>query len=182
MVTDVKDAASCLCCQPALRSAERRITEELSRRGMLAGAASAVAYLGVASRLQAAETPPTVVTNFQLFDGTSSNLRSGVQLLIEDGRIKDVVAGSAGAPEGARMIDCGGRVLMPGLIDAHWHALFAGMPLAELMTSDVDHIIQVAGTQAERTLMRGFTTVRDLGGPSFPLKKLIDAGQIAGPR
>jgi imidazolonepropionase-like amidohydrolase len=102
--------------------------------------------------------------------------------LIEDARIKDVAAGAPGAPEGAKVIDCGGHVLMPGLIDAHWHALLAGLSNTEMMTSDADHIVRAAGAQAERTLMRGFTTVRDLGGPSFPLKKKIDAGQVVGPR
>jgi imidazolonepropionase-like amidohydrolase len=105
-----------------------------------------------------------------------------MHLLIEGGLIKDVAGGAPGAPEGAKMIDCGGHVLMPGLIDAHWHTTFAGLALTELMTSDVDHIVQAAGSQAERTLMRGFTTVRDLGGPAFPLKKAIDAGQTVGPR
>ena len=175
-------AASCLCCHPTLRSADQRITRELSRRGMLVGAASAIAYLGLAPRAQSAATPPTVFTNFRLFDGKSSNLRSGVQLLIEEGRIKEVATGSAGAPEGARLIDCGGRVLMPGLIDAHWHTMFAGLPITELLTADIGAIIRAASAQAERTLMRGFTTVRDLGGPSFPLKKAIDDGQTVGPR
>jgi imidazolonepropionase-like amidohydrolase len=177
-------AASCLCCQPTLRSAERRITGELSRRDMLAGTVSALAGLGFAPGPQAATTPPTptVFTNFQLFDGKSSSLRSGVHLLIEDGRIKDVAGGSPGAPEGARLIDCGGRVVMPGLIDAHWHTMFAGLPITALMTADIGFIVLAASAQAERTLMRGFTTVRDLGGPSFPLKQAIDAGLAIGPR
>ena len=152
---------------------------------MLAGAAGALASLGFAPRASAQATravPPTVFTNFQLFDGKSSSLRGGVHLLIEDAKIKDVAGGSPGAPEGAKLIDCGGHVLMPGLIDAHWHALVAGMTLKELMSSEVDHIVRAAGAQAERTLMRGFTTLRDLGGPVFPLKKAIDAGQVVGPR
>jgi len=149
---------------------------------MLSGAASAITGLGLASRAQAAATPPIVFTNVRLFDGRSPNLRGGVHVLIEDAKIKDVAGGSPGAPEGARLIDCGGHVLMPGLIDAHWHALLAGLTLTEMMTSDADHVIGAAGAQAERTLMRGFTTVRDLGGPVFPLKKAIDAGQTVGPR
>jgi len=181
-VTHEEGFACCPCCQPALRDAERRITGELSRRGMLAGAASLIAGLGTAPRAQAATTPPTVFTNFRLFDGTSSGLRGGLHLLIEDGRIKEVASRSPGMPEGAKLIDCGGHVLMPGLIDAHWHALLAGLTLTEMMTSDVDHVIGAASAQAERTLMRGFTTVRDLGGPSFPLKKAIDAAQTVGPR
>jgi imidazolonepropionase-like amidohydrolase len=149
---------------------------------MLSGAASAVAGLGLASTANATATPPIVFTNVRLFDGRSPNLRGGVQVLVEDATIKDVAAGSPGTPDGARLIDCGGHVLMPGLIDAHWHTLLAGLTLTEIMTSDVEHVIGGARGQAERTLMRGFTTVRDLGGPSFPLKKEIDAGQTVGPR
>jgi imidazolonepropionase-like amidohydrolase len=178
-------AAGCLCCQPELRSAARRITGELSRRGMLTGGAGALAALGFAPRALAAATPqprPTVLTNFQLFDGKSSALRGGQSLFIEGGRIKAVAGAGQGAPEGAQTLDCGGRVLMPGLIDAHVHVMFASLNPAQLMTADVGFIFLAASAQAERTLMRGYTTVRDLGGPSFPLKKAIDAGLAVGPR
>jgi imidazolonepropionase-like amidohydrolase len=176
------EGAMCPCCQPALRRAEERIASELSRRGMLAGAAGAIVGLGLASQAKAQALPPTMFTNFRLFDGTTSSLRGGLHLLIEDGRIKDVAGGAPGTPHGARLIDCGGHVLMPGLIDAHWHTMFAGLAITELLTSGVDIILKAASKEAERTLMRGFTTVRDLGGPSFPLKKAIDAGQTVGPR
>ena len=70
---------------------------------------------------------------------------------------------------------------MPGLIDAHWHAmLIAGSP-AEAM-GDVGYNNLVAGDEATDTLMRGFTTVRDVGGPVFGLKRAIDEGIIEGPR
>jgi imidazolonepropionase-like amidohydrolase len=175
-------ATPCWCCQPALQAADRRITRNLSRRGMLAGA---FAGLGLASGARAAtpaQTPPTVFANFMLFDGTSPALRGGLRLLIEDGRIKQIVSGEVAPPAGAQLIDCGGRVLMPGLIDAHWHVIFAGLPITTLMTADIGFIVLAASAQAERTLMRGFTTVRDLGGPAFPLKQAIDSGLAAGPR
>lgn len=178
-------AASCICCQPALRSADRRITRELSRRGMLAGAAGAFAGLGLAPRANAQAArpaPPTVITNFRLFDGKSPGLRGGQSLRIEDGRIKQLAGAGQGAPEGAQLVDCGGRVLMPGLIDAHWHVMFASLDPAQLMTADIGFVFLSASAQAERTLMRGFTTVRDLGGPSFALKKAIDSGLAVGPR
>ena len=117
-----------------------------------------------------------------LFDGKSSTLREGLRLLVEGGRIKSVAAGSPAAPEGARTIDCGGRVVMPGLIDAHWHSVFAALPVSSLFAADVGYIFLAASAEAERTLMRGFTTVRDLGGPSFPLKQAIDEGIVSGPR
>ncbi len=86
------------------------------------------------------------------------------------------------SPADAVTIDCGQRVLMPGLIDAHWHALFAALPVAVLMTADPGYIFAAATAEARRTLMRGFTTVRDLGGPVFSFKRAIDEGLIPGPR
>jgi len=179
-------SASCACCRPALRDADRRIRRELSRRGVLAGATGSLAGLGLSSKVRAATgsraAPPIVLTNFRLFDGRSPTLRGGVRLLIEDGLIRHATNGDTGAPDGAQLVDCGGRVLMPGLIDAHWHTVFAGLPVTALMTADVGFIFLAASAQAERTLMRGFTTVRDLGGPAFPLKQAIDGGMATGPR
>src|SRR5262245_18816792 len=80
------------------------------------------------------------------------------------------------------MIDCGGRVMMPGLIDAHWHTMFAALSVPALFSADVGYVFLAASAEAERTLMRGFTTVRDLGGPSFALKQAIDDGLVPGPR
>jgi imidazolonepropionase-like amidohydrolase len=71
---------------------------------------------------------------------------------------------------------------MPGLIDAHWHSIFAALPVAALFAADIGYIFLAASAEAERTLMRGFTTVRDLGGPSFALKQAIDDGLVSGPR
>ena len=71
---------------------------------------------------------------------------------------------------------------MPGLIDAHWHTMLVRPTPAALLTDDVGYLNLVAGAEATDTLMRGFTTVRDVGGPSFGLKRAIDEGIIAGPR
>ena len=127
-------------------------------------------------------TPPIVFTNFLLFDGKSNALRGGLALIVEGGRIKAVATGNPAGPEGSRTIDCGGRVVMPGLIDAHWHCIFAALPISTLFAADVGYIFLAASAEAERTLMRGFTTVRDLGGPSFALKQAIDEGLVPGPR
>src|SRR5208337_60380 len=109
-------------------------------------------------------------------------LRGGLRLLIEGDHIRAVAPGDAGAPAGARIINCGGRTVMPGLIDAHWHTIFAALPVSSLFSADVGYIFLAASAEAERTLMRGFTTVRDLGGPSFALKQAIDDGLARGPR
>jgi imidazolonepropionase-like amidohydrolase len=177
--------SSCVCCRPLMQSATRRINAGLSRRGFVAGMGASLAALGFVRRAGAqpeAAPPPIVFTNFRLFDGVSAELRAGLRLFIEGDRIKAIEAGDVGAPEGARVIDCGGRTVMPGLIDAHVHTIFAGLPASSLLTADMGYIFLAAGEEAERTLMRGFTTVRDLGGPSFALKQAIDDGLARGPR
>ncbi len=184
---DLSDHPTCLCCQPQLRLAAHRINRDLSRRGFIAGAGASLAYLGLfrpdpAHAASAGPIRPVVFSNFLLFDGNSKALRGGLRLLVEDNRIKAIAAGELTAPDGAQTIDCGGRVVMPGLIDAHWHTIFAALPLPVLFSADIGFILLAASAEAERTLMRGFTTVRDLGGPSFALKQAIDQGLATGPR
>ena len=70
---------------------------------------------------------------------------------------------------------------MPGLIDAHWHAMLVRATPAQAF-GDVGYNNLVAGDEATDTLMRGFTTVRDVGGPVFGLKRAIDEGIVKGPR
>ena len=71
---------------------------------------------------------------------------------------------------------------MPGLIDAHWHTTMAGVPLQTVLLAPFAYTMIAAGREAGATLMRGFTSVRDLAGPAFGLKMAIDAGVITGPR
>ena len=179
------DGAGCLCHRSEIRALTRRIDRDLSRRGFIAGAGASVASLALFGQAKAQTVQvsrPITFTNFRLFDGRDRNLRDGLRLLVEGNRITAVAQGDQGAPDGAQVIDCGGRVIMPGLIDAHWHALFAALPAQRLLTADVGYMFTVATAEAQRTLMRGFTTVRDLGGPVFALKQAIDEGLVPGPR
>ncbi|HEY1429115.1 MAG TPA: amidohydrolase family protein, partial [Candidatus Tumulicola sp.] len=75
-----------------------------------------------------------------------------------------------------------GRALIPGLIDAHWHSMWATVPMQVLAMSDIGYLHLLAARSAEQALMRGFTTVRDAGGPAFSLKRAIDGGHVPGPR
>ena len=176
----------CSCCGGELQSVTRRINADLSRRGFVAGMGASLAALGLprAARAQSASTPtpPIVFTNFLLFDGKSNALRGGLLSSSRAGGSRRSRPGTPAGPEGARTIDCGGRVVMPGLIDAHWHCIFAALPIPTLFAADIGYIFLAASAEAERTLMRGFTTVRDLGGPSFALKQAIDEGLVPGPR
>jgi imidazolonepropionase-like amidohydrolase len=80
------------------------------------------------------------------------------------------------------VVEGGGRTLMPGMIDMHWHTMLVRPTIASLLSDDVGHLNLMAGAEATATLMRGFTTVRDMGGPAFGLKQAIDEGTIVGPR
>jgi imidazolonepropionase-like amidohydrolase len=183
---EAPESPGCSCCRGELQSLTRRINADLSRRGFIGGIGASLAALNLprAARAQGASgpTPPIVFRNFLLFDGKSNAARGGLSLIVEGGRIKAVTPGSLAGPDGARTIDCGGRVVMPGLIDAHWHCIFAALPIATLFAADIGYVFVAAAAEAERTLMRGFTTVRDLGGPSFALKQAIDEGLVPGPR
>ena len=80
------------------------------------------------------------------------------------------------------IIDAKGKYLIPGLIDAHAHLMLESMPLPVLLTSDFGYVNLYASYFAEKQLMRGFTTVRDMGGNTFSLAKAIDKGLVKGPR
>jgi len=119
--------------------------------------------------------------NVKVFDGKSDKLSANVSVLIVGNKIEKI-GGDLAAAEKTTVIDGGGRVLMPGLIDAHWHAFMASAPQLLLMTAEPSYLHLLAARQAEATLMRGFTTVRDLGGPVVGLKRAIDEGVMTGPR
>ncbi|WP_026186683.1 amidohydrolase family protein [Ensifer sp. BR816] len=172
----------CGCFSPVLQQASRRL-DEFSRRSFLAGAGAA-AVTGVMPGPSFAQGPASKVllSKVRLFDGKSDTLRAGIQVLIEGNRIVSVDATNSAPPPDATVIDCGDRVLMPGMIDAHWHTLYAAVPLAVIATGDPGFVFSASTAEAERTLLRGFTTVRDLGSPVFSFKQAIDSGVIPGPR
>jgi imidazolonepropionase-like amidohydrolase len=176
--------AECGCCSPILQQASRRL-EVLSRRSFLAGvgaAAVAGAMPGSAFAQTSGPASKVLFRQVRVFDGRSDTLRAGVQILIEGNRIASVDTTNSAPPSDATVIDCGDRVLMPGMIDAHWHTLYAAVPLTVLVGGDPGIIFAASTAEAERTLMRGFTTVRDMGGPVFSFKQAIDSGIIPGPR
>lgn len=160
--------------------------QNVSRRAVLVGGTAALgaAALGQGSlaAIPPAEPSPIAFTNIRLFDGKTKRLVTGRRVLVTGNKITAVESTSGPVADGVRVIDCGGRTLMPGLIDAHWHSMMCAMTMIELMTADVGYIYIAAAREAERTLMRGFTSIRDLAGPSFGLKRAIDAGLSAGPR
>lgn len=126
--------------------------------------------------------PPTLFRNVRVLDVEMGTLGQPTDVLVESGRIARIGPGTA--PAGSTIIAGGGRTLMPGLIDAHVHMTFNSMTPAQMLGSanEPEKLMAASAGQAKAMLLRGFTAVRDVGGPSFQLKALIDSGKAQGPR
>lgn len=151
---------------------------------ILKSASTLIVVFAMATHTSAAETA-VLINNVHVFDGkSSSRSKSPVNVLIVDDVIHGISTAELPAPEDASLtlIDGEGRTLMPGLIDAHWHMMLVGQTLTDAMTSEVGYTNLRAAQVAEATLMRGFTTVRDMGGPVRGLRRAIEEGQYPGPR
>lgn len=142
--------------------------------------ASIAVSLAAGPPAQAQQSPAVLFQNVRIFDGKNGALSPPSNVLVRDNRIEKISAAAVTAD--AQVINGGGRVLMPGLIDAHWHAMLVRPTPASALASDVGYTNLLAAAEATSTLMRGFTTVRDMGGPAFALKRAIDEGLVAGPR
>jgi len=148
----------------------------------------ALLLIGCALSTAFAQTSPTtavVFENVRVFDGKGARLSAPTNVLVVGNLIQEISATSVAATVGdiaVQRIQGNGRTLMPGLIDNHWHTMLVGMTPEALLNGDIGFANLVAAAQAEAALMRGFTTVRDLGGPSFGLKRAIDMGIARGPR
>jgi len=120
----------------------------------------------------------------RIFDGKAERLTNPSNVMVRGNIIERVSSDVIQSPADANVtvIDGGGRTLMPGLIDVHWHAMLIRPAPAQALAGDVGYNNIVAAAEATDTLLRGFTTVRDVGGPTFGLKQAIDEGVVAGPR
>ena len=138
---------------------------------------------GLPLSAHAQDRPVTLFNNVRIFDGKSAALSAPSNVLVRGNLIERISTAPIPVDRRAdtRIIDGGGRTLMPGLIDNHWHAAMARVTPVQAF-GDITYNSLHAGAEATDTLMRGFTTVRDLGGPVFGLKTAIDEGVLPGPR
>ena len=137
----------------------------------------------VSAPLLAQETVATgsiLITNVDVFDGKSDKLVSGMSVLVEGNKIAKIAA-SISAAEDMTVIDGGGRTLTPGFIDVHTH-LWWNLSPAEHFYAPLDYQYALSLVEAENTLMRGFTTIRDTGGQVLGTKMAIDQDYFPGPR
>ena len=151
---------------------------------VVAAVCSGSPAVSVAAETQAEVDTGIVFDDVRVLDTRTGRLSAPANVLVRGNRIERIAQGSI-SPElagTARVIQGGGRTLMPGLIDAHAHVTMATMPPAVFMSADIGYINLVAAQEARDTLMRGFTSIRDLSGPAFSIKRGIDEGLIEGPR
>jgi len=123
-----------------------------------------------------------LIRNVRIFDGRSESVQGG-EVLIAGNRIAAVSRVAIKPPEGVKptVIDGGGRLLMPGFIDAHVHMTAVMIP-ADMQDNDPAYVAALEIKGARDALLRGFTTQRDTGGAVAGLKKAIDEGVMVGPR
>lgn len=117
--------------------------------------------------------------NARLFDGES--LRESASVLVEGERIREV-SERAISSASAERIDLAGRTLMPGLIDAHFHAYATALDLGKAGETPRSLHALEAHILLENALQRGFTTVRDAAGADYGLARATERGLIKGPR
>jgi imidazolonepropionase-like amidohydrolase len=124
----------------------------------------------------------TLFKNVRVLNTVNGTLSSPTNVMVRGNKIDSI--GPAVTAEGVQAIDGQGKTLMPGLIDVHVHLTFSSMLLSDLYSPETTPEIaaKAAAKGAGEMLLRGFTAVRDVGGPIFPLKRAIDAGKTPGPR
>lgn len=124
-----------------------------------------------------------LIKNVNIFNGKDESTTKG-NILIKDNIIDTISEQDIIIEENdpVTVIDGKSKYLIPGLIDAHWHAYMSCNTMIDILSSDESFTHHVAGREAGQTLLRGFTTIRDAGGPVFGLKKAIDSKVLNGPR
>jgi imidazolonepropionase-like amidohydrolase len=128
------------------------------------------------------ENKRILIKNIRLFDGLHEDLQEGMQVLVEGNRIKQVRDEETAPPPGCKVIDGGGGVLMPGMINSHFHMVGA-MPTALIAQGPPkDYRVFWYARGLETTLMQGFTTVREAGGSDWGVVRAAEEGLIPAPR
>jgi len=159
----------------------------MNRRHILKGAAASLVLpaigapaLLVPARARAQASNQTLIENVRVFDGKGDALSEATSILIEGDKIKEI-APNLDAPSDARRIDGGGRVLTPGMSDMHVHLIWNAGPFTTL-GGRPDYLAALTLEEAHATLMRGFTSVRDVSGGVQGVARAIDEGRFPGPR
>ncbi|GAY18891.1 amidohydrolase family protein [Mycobacterium sp. shizuoka-1] len=122
-----------------------------------------------------------LIKNVRVFDGLSGSVTPG-HVLIDGATISAVETSPIAEAAATTVIDGGDRVLMPGMIDAHAHLVGMANTLLDLAMASQTQLAATTLARAKGTLLRGFTTVRDMAGDTAGIKKVIDGEPVLGPR
>jgi len=120
-------------------------------------------------------------TNVDIFDGVNESLQQNMNVLVQGNKIQTISSTQITPGANTLVIDGSGKTLMPGLIDIHSHLAIV-KDIRETEKMSLDEIAIRTQLAANDWLMDGYTTVRDLGGPVMGLKRVIDSGDVPGPR
>lgn len=124
----------------------------------------------------------TLIKNVSIFNGTDEKLITGKDIVLEGNLISKLIPAGGDESGYDEIIDGQGKFLMPGLIDAHTHLALCRPPFEIESMRTLDYIGALTAIEAERYLMKGFTSVRDVAGPTLSIKLLIDDELAVGPR
>lgn len=122
----------------------------------------------------------------KLIDGTGDEIKTEMTIILKESKIKAIEKGYSSIPDDAQLIDLKDKTVLPGLIDMHVHLESQTSPdnyIKQFTLNDAD-IAFNSVDYAKKTLMAGFTTVRDVGGTgvNISLRDAINAGEVIGPQ
>ncbi len=146
---------------------------------------SIIALFFLATTFTFAQTKQILIENVRILDHQTQALTLPMNVLVSGQKIEKISSAKISSPtQDVVKINGGGKTLMPGLIDVHVHMVFGSLTMTQMMSPDMSEemLMNKVGEASHKMLMRGFTSVRDAGGPIFPLKLAIDKGKVAGPR
>ena len=146
---------------------------------------SIIALFFLATTFTFAQTKQILIENVRILDHQTQALTLPMNVLVSGQKIEKISSAKISSPnQDVVKINGGGKTLMPGLIDVHVHMVFGSLTMAQMMSPDMSEemLVSKIGEASHKMLMRGFTSVRDAGGPIFPLKLAIDKGKVVGPR
>lgn len=123
-----------------------------------------------------------LVDRATVFDAVAGTLRPGCRIVIEGERIAALTEATVAVDDVARTFDAAGRVVLPGLIDAHVHVVASSHDLSGLALQPPSLVTAESSAILRDMLHRGFTTVRDAAGADFGLQEAVARGLFEGPR
>ena len=146
-------------------------------RMLLTSTTATIAFVLTASAAIAQDDGPVLFSNVDVFDGETLELMQDMNVVVTDNLITQVTADDV-AVAGGQVIDGEGYTLMPGLSDTHVHIAMASLPIQDLLVGLPGSAYINSVVDAEKMLMRGVTSVRDMGGDTFALKQAIDSVSV----